>query len=475
VKEKTEKKLLKKKTKKKKVESARHKQETENLEKERLENLRLENEKQEKDRHEKERLEKERLENEKREHDRQEKERLEKEHLENEKREKQRQEDEKKRQERERLDKERLEKEKQERDKIRLEKEKKDEEERKIRIAKEKEEALAREEERKIRMAKEKEEHDKMLEQREKNKKEQELIIQAERKKRSEALEKLRESSKMTQQQLQQLEEELSKDREAKQTERLNRNHNINVFNESIVSYFQKLKRQVRQLNRTMLVPEVVVVGASGIGKSSLISAIIGLHLNLPSASTLKRCVNINIRNSDSNDWKISIKEGSQDYSQVKLEDLNQQVLLRKKDSFVTSPIEIKLEHKNVFDFNIIDAFGVDNYLIQLCKASQRIILHVQASQIKTQPLSAVIRNVDPHLKRTIFANTKLDILASKVTSGSLIDQIFGNETNINKNSFWSSFPEKTTSKSFVEDVYQSYVSSFNDCVENFGFGSNLS
>jgi len=33
-------------------------------------------------------------------------------------------------------------------------------------------------------MAKEKEEHDKMLEQREKNKKEQELIIQAERKKK---------------------------------------------------------------------------------------------------------------------------------------------------------------------------------------------------------------------------------------------------------------------------------------------------
>jgi Dynamin family len=178
-------------------------------------------------------------------------------------------------------------------------------------------------------------------------------------------------------------------------------------------------------LNTQIESPEIVLIGAQGHGKSSVLEAFLGFPINMVgNGGCTKRPVIFNLNNNvDYEQPKVILKRDSilTDFDQdvvVKLKDLPAQ--LKKRNVATEGPVFVQFEYKHALNLQLIDMPGLieenqgDLMADEIRMAVEewitpphRIILAVEQCQSADKlRLHQLIKPFDPDFARTVFALT---------------------------------------------------------------------
>lgn len=249
---------------------------------------------------------------------------------------------------------------------------------------------------------------------------------------------------------------------------------------------FSKIQNFARDLNTQLQVPEVVLIGKQGHGKSSLLESIFGHPFGVVSkdkGGCTKRPIFINLVNNLNCDQpKITIKRDSakpdiaKEDKLVPLEALEKEISSR--NTISPTPIYINYEYKNCWNITLIDTPGlapnsekanseissdeIEEMVLDLCKPSHRILLFVEEVKDGAQSeMTLFAKKADPRLDRTIFVFTKFSDQLKNFTSTRDLNRYLSSTAALDATSFFvslipsserSKYPTKETYKPRLED-----------------------
>jgi GTPase SAR1 family protein len=207
------------------------------------------------------------------------------------------------------------------------------------------------------------------------------------------------------------------------------------LFPASVYSAYGKLQEYARDLNTSIATKEIVFVGRSGDGKSSLIDAIVGERLS--SARPTLRPIHFTLVQNDecTGAPRVTIKrdptlpEYDHDahvtpaHLASELDDRNRE--------FTDVPIFVLYESAAVLNVTLIDLPGVDEKNAKteaLAQAymkdtSRRIVVAEAAKDFAAVTMLDVVKKSDPDLSRTTFVFTKFHAYLRTLTDSRLLNR----------------------------------------------------
>jgi len=207
------------------------------------------------------------------------------------------------------------------------------------------------------------------------------------------------------------------------------------IFPAQVYAEFNKLISLARDLNTQLSVPEIVLIGRKGDGKTSLLEAILG---HTVTKHQTVRPIHLNIvSNPKATEPKVTVKRDSVlkgnefDYdAEVALDKL--EGVIKKRNVPSRTPIYIQYEIANSWNMVLIDTPGlfseedydglttedIESIVQQFCRPSTRTILCVEKAGPWDQlEMLEFVKKIDPRLDRTLFVYTFFDELLRKLTS----------------------------------------------------------
>jgi hypothetical protein len=188
-----------------------------------------------------------------------------------------------------------------------------------------------------------------------------------------------------------------------------------------VFSAFDRLQSFARELNTRLTFPEFVMLGARGVGKTSLVEGLVGAPLLGPGMTN--RPVHLSFVNNPARETpRIVIKRDPLlkefNYDQeVDLKSLPRQLAKRNKDESELA-IVIVYEYRYTLNFTVIDTPGVimgdaDSEAlakVALAPSHRHILCCIDAADAAahTADMVKLLQKVDPDLVRTTFVYTKL-------------------------------------------------------------------
>ncbi|EGC34991.1 hypothetical protein DICPUDRAFT_34090 [Dictyostelium purpureum] len=208
----------------------------------------------------------------------------------------------------------------------------------------------------------------------------------------------------------------------------------FSFFPNEVYSSYDKLQYFSRDLNTSVLHPEIVFVGPRSSGKSSLIEAFIGRALNIVGASSTlangcsKRVLYLQFNNNNDCDIpKVTIKKDNnlKEFDHdiiIPLEQLNDSLAKRNSSDFSEEPIYVTIESRNTLNMTLIDSPGllftptetaestkIESIVSSLLRPTHRLIIAVEScnQDWKTMSMNQYLKKIDPELSRSTFVFTK--------------------------------------------------------------------
>jgi len=237
-------------------------------------------------------------------------------------------------------------------------------------------------------------------------------------------------------------------------------------------SAFHKILTFARDINTQLQVPEIVLIGRQGHGKSSVLEAIIGQPFNLVAkdkGACTKRPIFVNMINNPACDKpKFTLKrdpstKDSNEDKVVALEHVEKEIALR--NNVAPNPIHITCDYKHCWNITFIDTPGlipptdksnseispdeVEEMVLDLAKPSHRILIFVEEVKDGTQSdMIMLAKKVDPRLDRSIFIFTKLSDQLKNFTSTRDLNRYLTSTASSDTQSFFVSLvPGKDKAK----------------------------
>jgi hypothetical protein len=211
------------------------------------------------------------------------------------------------------------------------------------------------------------------------------------------------------------------------------------VFSRKTYDAFNELCSALSRLNIPWDVPEIVLVGRVGEGKTSVLEAFLGFPLSL---MEIRRPIFVHLQNKKGvNVPRLVVRKDltvkpriSNDIVISSNEHLQQELERRAYEQFSDVPVHIDFEHEDVFNATIIDTPGLDsfywggnqflakknqtdanlseqiqNVVLNLISPPERILIFVEECKDKSlmSIASRIASAVDPAYVRSIFVYTK--------------------------------------------------------------------
>jgi len=201
-----------------------------------------------------------------------------------------------------------------------------------------------------------------------------------------------------------------------------------------VCDMYGQIKQYAREANVALAVPEIVFVGEMGVGKSLLMSSIMGLpHLTMPESNA--RSVVVRLTNQETESVTVQREPVSPD------DVVN---ALKKHNKASTDPIEVNVETNSLLDAVFIDTPGLvvdpshsdsaahEAAALAEMKPAHRLIVLVRPASDAVRPCTSydyvrdVVRKVDPQFTRTIVVYTSLSRQIDRLQSPREVNQFLG-------------------------------------------------
>eukprot|EP01119_Soliformovum_irregulare_P019496 TRINITY_DN6186_c0_g1_i1.p1 TRINITY_DN6186_c0_g1~~TRINITY_DN6186_c0_g1_i1.p1 ORF type:complete len:855 (-),score=281.86 TRINITY_DN6186_c0_g1_i1:35-2599(-) len=186
-------------------------------------------------------------------------------------------------------------------------------------------------------------------------------------------------------------------------------------------------------------VPEIVLVGMCGTGKSSVLESLVGQSINLvgfKSGGKSKRPLYVHLVSNELCETpKCSILSNEGKSATIPLASLPAEISKLQENTFTPEPIHLQFEYSQCLNLLIIDTPGlpfesdsdefgqIEVYLNEAVRPPHRLIACVEEfDQLEwdtspgTSTIRSLIRRVDPHEKRTVTVLNKLALHLERMT-----------------------------------------------------------
>jgi hypothetical protein len=223
---------------------------------------------------------------------------------------------------------------------------------------------------------------------------------------------------------------------------------------------FSDLRDVAREANTEISVPEFVVFGLAGHGKTSVVEALLGwpaLHSDFESPA--KRPVMVSMQNNPKfteprftvmSDLSLGVKKRMvfTDYREVQKE-----IALRlgKSRELVKTPVHLLIEHSDAVNFNIIECPGLHPFneshaavslVTEFARPVNRTLIVVEECgdwKNANRILLNSVLQLDPTFSRTIFVHSKLNSMLQGIHSSAELDLYFRGISRVHAPlaSFW--------------------------------------
>ena len=252
----------------------------------------------------------------------------------------------------------------------------------------------------------------------------------------------------------------------------------------AVCAAFAEIARTARGLNRTLAVPEIVLIGPQGHGKSSLIEAFVGhpfLPVGIADGGVTKRSVHVNLINNPAcAEPKITIKRdtsdrlGAQFNSDVEVAAGADSVkAIEERGAQVDhAPIYVNYEYKDVWNMTLIDPIGLisegtkaaagvlpDEALEQVMETAtvpHRLLVFVEDVQFdQNSEMLKHAKTWDPKLERSIFVVNKFSEQLKNFTSPRDLNKYMNAIGPADSKVFFTSLLNKKDRSGFLETGFK--------------------
>jgi len=223
---------------------------------------------------------------------------------------------------------------------------------------------------------------------------------------------------------------------------------------------YRQLNSLALRIQGTVALPEVVLVGMSGTGKSELLEAIVGHPINLvgyKENGQTKRPLFVQLNCSTQCDKpRTHIQFDSIHRSEVVQPYAIAENITKHTDAeFSADPISVQFDYAQCFNFAIIDTPGlpfdvksdeflqIHSFLAEVLRPPHRLIICVEDADQKnsdnsggTDTLRGLLKKIDPQSSRTIWVHNKLNSFIDGLVSQTELSQYF-QQTNT-PTSYWT-------------------------------------
>eukprot|EP01114_Cavostelium_apophysatum_P015586 TRINITY_DN4277_c0_g1_i1.p1 TRINITY_DN4277_c0_g1~~TRINITY_DN4277_c0_g1_i1.p1 ORF type:complete len:853 (-),score=267.01 TRINITY_DN4277_c0_g1_i1:65-2512(-) len=207
--------------------------------------------------------------------------------------------------------------------------------------------------------------------------------------------------------------------------------------------------------------PEIVLVGMNGVGKSELLEAIIGHPLNLVSyqeGGRTKRPLFVQLNNSASADKPRCLMQFDSVHRSelVQMNAVAGEILKHIGKEFSTDPIQLQIDYNHTMNLAIIDTPGlpfdadsdeykqIQSFLEDILRPQHRLIVCVEEPNQGQQDLSGAsevlrgaIRKIDPQSRRTVWVYNKLNTYLDTLTAANDLSRFFAQTDS--PSTYWTS------------------------------------
>jgi len=226
--------------------------------------------------------------------------------------------------------------------------------------------------------------------------------------------------------------------------------------------------RFVHQLVKTggfPLVPEIVIIGKQGCGKTALLEALIGRpisNVGFENNGVTKRPLHFHLVSTQENENPNFLFQSQEEKKSLSIDvtsiPLQIEKLNKENSVFLEDFISVTQEYKYCFNVTFIDTPGlpydteseefsqIDSYLQEILRPSHRLILYVEEpEQSKWDDVNIfrqILKKMDPYQKRTVWVSTKFHtLLDSFTTSNQLFEYFASTVEGPQKKIFWVTLP----------------------------------